>query len=180
MRLHEKQKGFSLIELMTAVSIFAIVMFISFSAILNIFDANRKGRAIRTAMTNLDIAIEEMSKEMRYGTKYHCGSTGNQTTPQSCPSGDAQMSFLSSDNQQITYRLNGTMIEKKVDNENYAAILSPDVFVDYAVLFYTTGAVAGDGLQPRVFIRIKGHAGAGKGRSDFFLQTLVTQRAFDS
>jgi len=172
------KKGFTLIELMVAISIFIIVMTISMSSIIGVFDANRKSRSLKTVLTNLNLAVESMSKEMRFGKNYHCGSSGTLSLPQNCPGGDIFMSFLSSENVQITYRLAGQIIEKKVDNGEYIAVTAPEIIID-DLTFYTLGTGATDSLQPKVIIKIKGHAGANKGQSDFILQTLVSQRVLD-
>ena len=66
------KKGFTLIELMTAMAIFTVIMAISMGSITGIFDANRKSRSLKTAITNLNLAVESMSKEMRFGKNYHC------------------------------------------------------------------------------------------------------------
>jgi prepilin-type N-terminal cleavage/methylation domain-containing protein len=151
-------RGFTLIELMTAVSIFVIIMTISMGSITGVFEANRKSRSLKTVLNNLNLAVESMSKEMRYGKNYHCGS-GTVTLPQNCPSGGTLMSFLSSEGVQITYRLSGQAIDD--------------------LTFYTLGAGTGNLLQPKVIIKIKSHAGTDKGRSDLTLQTLVSQRTLD-
>ena len=88
------------------------------------------------------------------------------------------MSFLSSDNIQITYRLNNQTIEKKLDNGDYIAVTAPEIVIDN-LTFYTVGAGASNTLQPKVIIKIQSHAGLGADRSDFTLQTLVSQRVLD-
>lgn len=173
-----KEKGFTLIELMVAVSIFIIIMTISMGSIISIFDSNRKSQSLKTVLTNMNIAVESMSKEMRYGKNYHCGFEGTITIPQNCASGDTWISFLSSDNLQITYRLNGQTIEKEVNDGGYIAVTAPEIVID-DLTFYTLGAGTGDTLQPKVLIKIKGHAGANKGRTEFTLETLVSQRTLD-
>ena len=171
-------RGFTLIELMTAVSIFIVVMTISMGSIIGVFDANRKSRSLKAVLNNLNLTVESMSREMRFGKNYHCGS-GLVTDPQNCPSGDTLISFLSSDSVQITYRLNGTIIEKQVGSGgNYIAVTAPEITIDN-LTFYTLGAGIGNTLQPKTIIIIKSHTGANKGRSDFTLQTLVSQRALD-
>ncbi|MSR87888.1 MAG: type II secretion system protein [Candidatus Zambryskibacteria bacterium] len=173
-----KNKGFTLVEIMTAISIFAIIMTISLGSILGIFDASRKARSLKSVMNNLNLVIESMSKEMRYGRNYHCGS-GTVTTPQNCPSGDSLMSFLSSDGAQVTYTLSGTSIQKQVGSGAFLPVTAPEVIID-GLTFYTLGAGTNNTLQPKVNISIKGHAGSDKNRSDFVLQTLVSQRFLDN
>ena len=170
-------RGFTLIELMTAVSIFIIVMTISTGSIISVFDANRKSRSLKTVLNNLNLAVESMSKEMRFGKNYHCGP-GTVTVPQNCPSGDTLMSFLSSDGVQITYRLNGTTIEKQIESEGYIAVTAPEIIIN-DLTFFALGAGTGNSFQPKVIVRIRSHAGAGKSRSDFTLQTLISQRTLD-
>ena len=166
-----------MIELMTAVSIFIIIMMISMGSIISIFDANRKSRSLKTVLNNLNLAVESMSKEMRFGKNYHCGS-GTLTVPQNCPSGDTLMSFLSSEGSQVTYRLNNGSVEKKTDDQEYIAVTAPEIAID-DITFFTLGAGTSNTLQPKIIVRIKSHAGNGKSRTDFTLQTLVSQRALD-
>ncbi len=172
------KEGFTLIELMTALSLFTIVMAVSLGSILGVFDANRRSRSLKTVMNNLNLSVESMAKEMRYGKNYHCGSGGAITSPQNCPSGDNFISFLSSENEQITYRLNGTAIEKQVASGEYIAVTAPEAAID-GLNFYTLGAGTSDTLQPKVIIKVTGHAGTNKGRSDFTIETMVSQRALD-
>lgn len=170
-------KGFTLIELLTAVTIFTVVMTVSMGSIIGIFDANRKSRSLKTVMNNLNLAIESMTKEMRFGENYHCGA-GTITTPQNCSSGGTLMSFLSSENIQTTYRLNGQAIEKETAGGDFVAVTAPDTVID-GMTFYTLGAGTGDTIQPKVIIIIKSHSGTGKSQTNFTLQTLVSQRVLD-
>ncbi len=168
---------------MTAISIFIIIVMISMGSILGVFDANRKSKSIKTVMSNLNLAVESMSKEIRYGTNYHCGSEGAESSPQNCAGGDQSsvptFSFLSSENIQTTYRKNGTTIEKRLGNGDFIPVTAPEVVVE-DLDFYTVGAGSSDNfLQPKVVIRVKGRAGSGESESDFALQTLVSQRVLD-
>ncbi len=88
------------------------------------------------------------------------------------------MSFLSSDEVQVTYRLSNQAIEKQVGNGSYIAVTAPEIIVD-DLTFYTLGAGTTNTLQPKVIIKIKSHSGTGENRSDFTLQTLVSQRTLD-
>ena len=171
-------KGFTLIELMTAVSIFVVVMTISMGAILNIFDANRKARTLKTVLNNLNLVVESMSKEVRYGRNYHCGSSGSLTSPENCAGGDTFLSFLASDGVQTTYRFANSRIEKQSGSGNFIPLTAPEIVID-DIVFYTLGAGTNNSLQPKVIIKIKSHAGSGGDRSDFVLETLVSQRTLD-
>lgn len=172
------KKGFTLVEIMTAVSIFIIVMTVSMGSIIGIFDADRKSKSMRSIMGNLNLAVETMAREMRFGTNYHCGAGGAVSTPQNCPSGDSFLGFLSSDNVQIVYRKNGTSLEKSTGNGSYVVVTAPEVVIE-DLTFYTLGAGTGNALQPKVLMKIRGTAGSGKSQTTFALQTLISQRALD-
>ena len=175
-------KGFTLVEIMTAVSVFLIIMTISMGSILSVFDGNRRSRSIRTVMVNLNLAVESMSREMRFGRNYHCREAGDITLPQDCANGDDFISFLSSDDEQIVYRLSEGRIEKSLDGgDTYAAVTASTsaMFIE-DLTFYTVGSSGSDDLQPKVLIKIDGYSGVNKSKSEFTLQTLVSQRALDN
>lgn len=173
------QKGFTLIELLTALSIFAVIMTISMGSILGVFDSNRKSRAMRSVMANLNLAVENMSKEIRFGRVYHCGS-GNASLPQNCPGGSSTLSFLSEEEVLITYNLNSSnVITKEIDSDNdLISLTAPEVVID-ELYFYVLGADTNNTLQPKVIIKLKAHAGSGRSRTDLTLQTMVSQRELD-
>jgi prepilin-type N-terminal cleavage/methylation domain-containing protein len=181
------KKGFTLIEIMVSISIFLVVMTISMGSIISIFDANRKAQTMRTTMGNLNSTVEAMAREMRFGRTYHCVASGSPAippTPQNCPSGGEGMSFVGSDNINIGYRKSvhsetGTgNIEKRVGSTGYLPVTAPEIIIE-ELRFYTLGAIPGDSLQPRVLIIVQGYAGTGANRTDFALQTLVSQRLLD-
>lgn len=175
---HKMNHGFTLVELLTSIAIFSIVVFISMSSIIGIFDANRKSRSLKTVMTNLNLALEGMSKELRYGYTYHCGSTTPFTTAVNCPAGEDYISFMGSDGVQTYYRLNAGAIEKKRDSDGFVPITAPEVVIE-RLTFYVLGAGTNNSLQPKVNIVVQGRAGESKQQSSFSLQTLVSQRKID-
>jgi type II secretory pathway pseudopilin PulG len=178
----KKTQGFTLIELIVSMSLFMLVMTMSMGSIIGVFDVNRKSQAMKTVMSNLNLAIESMAREMRFGDNYHCGSSGTITAPQNCPNGGDFVSFLSSDDEQIIYRLEGGVIEKSSDGGgSYAALTGSEVDIE-DLSFYVLGAGAqSPSLQPKVLIKVSGVAGPNeKSRTEFTLQTLVSQRVLDN
>lgn len=167
--------------MLTSISVFLVVMTISMGSILNVFDVNRKSESMKTVMDNLNFAIESMSREMRFGTKYHCGTSAPLTAPANCSLGDTQVSFLANDNlTQIVYRKAGTTIEKSVDGGNtYIAVTAPEINIEN-LTFYVLGADIVDTVQPKVLITIQGKSGAkANTTTEFSVQTLVSQRRLD-
>jgi prepilin-type N-terminal cleavage/methylation domain-containing protein len=66
----QKKKGFTLIELMVAVTIFSIVMVISMGAILTVVDGNKKNQTMQVAINNLNFAVESMTRSIKTGYDY--------------------------------------------------------------------------------------------------------------
>lgn len=177
-----KERGFTLIELMTALTLFMVVMTIAMGSVLGIFNANKKTQSESTVMNNLNLAVESMAREMRFGTNYHCGG-GTYTDPQNCAAGDTSISFLSSDGEQMVYRLSGTSIERSIDGgQTFAAVTAPEISITN-LKFYVLGAGAPpvNTLQPKTVIVIKGYSGnETTTRTEFSLQTLVSERRIDN
>ncbi|MFZ3019969.1 MAG: type II secretion system protein [Minisyncoccia bacterium] len=182
--IKKNQKAFTLVEILVAVGIFAVIVMLSLGALANIFDANRKSQSLKAIMTNLNFAVEIMTREMRFGTNYHCGTSGTLTLPQNCTSGDNFFSFLSSGGNQFVYRLNQStnQLEKSDDGGNtYLGITAPEITIQ-ALSFYVIGAGQGAsaGNQPKVIILIRGYAGTkATSQSSFSLETTVSQRVLD-
>ncbi len=87
-------RGFTLVEIIVSLAIFSVVATVALGALIKIVDANRKAQTLHSAITNLNFALESMSREMRVGTKYHCDSGTNVnilgntiTATQPCPGG---------------------------------------------------------------------------------------------
>ncbi len=181
------KKGFTLIEMLVAVALFAIVMTISMGSIVSIVEANRKSRALKTAMSNLNLALESMSKELRFGKNFHCGDAPNppKTDPWQCIAGGFFISFKNSDGVQVDYQLSQKKIQRRTNSGNWVDLTSSDLVIDNfdlnpkTPLFYVIGTDKTDQFQPRVLITLKSHAGEGKNLTNFTLQTMISQRFLD-
>ena len=179
-------RGFTLIEIMVALAIFAIVMTIAAGALLTIVNANRKSQSLQSVMNNLTFALENMVRNMRTGTGYHCGPSGNLETPQNCSDGDDFLALEAvggspgAASDQIVYRLNGSRVEKSENGgAGFLPITAPEIEVTN-LTFYVEGVNSGDGEQPKIIMTIAGNAGATpKTRTNFSLQTTISQRILD-
>ncbi len=179
-------KGFSLIEILVAVSIFTVAATISIGALMSITDAQQKILALRIVQDNLSYALDTMGKEIRTVSSYHCGADIDDflATPRDCSTfpGGPSFTFINNVGDKITYRLNNNRIERVVNGDTAAALImtSPDAVVTL-LSFYVVGSTAGDQTQPRVTIILKGTAGIKeKIKSHINIQTTVSQRPIDS
>jgi len=189
-------RAFTLIEMMVAVSIFAIVMLIGVGALLALVQANARAEAINSVMNNLNAALENMSRSIRVGNTYYCDTTASPvpspatlSSAQDCDTGGGVLLAFESatgdpnnDNDQIVYRLNGTQLERSLtsgSSGSFVAITAPEVSID-TFDFYVTGTTRGDAIQPRVLMRIQGSAKLPGGTTtNFTVQASVTQRILD-
>ncbi|MEK7587015.1 MAG: type II secretion system protein [Patescibacteria group bacterium] len=64
--------GFTLVEIMVAVSIFVVVAMIATGALITASDINRKAQAIKLAVDNVNFALNKMAFEMKLGGIYRC------------------------------------------------------------------------------------------------------------
>jgi prepilin-type N-terminal cleavage/methylation domain-containing protein len=182
--------GFSLIEMLVAVAIFSIVMMVAVGALLMMVDANRKAQGLKSAINNVNFALESMSRNIRFGTNYHCtnglGAPASLSNPLNCTNGANIVAFEAYDGDpdnytdQVVYRYNNFAIERSVNaGGTFIPITAPEVSIDH-FQFYVTGAPDSDTLQPRVLMVIRGHIGnTPKTRTEFNLQTTVSQRILD-
>jgi type II secretory pathway pseudopilin PulG len=175
-------QGYMLIEILVSLVIFSIVVVISSSAILAIVEANTKSQTTKSVMDNLSVAIENMSRTMRIGTEFKCisghGDPGSNTS--SCSAGSAGVSFVPQDataGERMEYYFRSGVLYRNRGNIEIALTAPEVVLTD--MKFYVLGASTNDG-QPRIFININGEAGTTRSKSEFNMQTTVSQRQPDN
>lgn len=173
------KRGFTLVELLVAIGVFSIAMLVGVGALLTMVGANHKAQAIQSVMNNLNYAVESMARNIPVGTAYHCGASGILSAPADCASGDTFLAIRSHDGKQVTYEFRDGALNRSIDGGASIAITAPEVVIENG-RFFVRGSSPSDGRQPQVVVTIKGHAGINeKSRSDFSLQTTVTQRLLD-
>ena len=189
------QKGFTLIEVLVAVALFTIVVTVSVGALLVILDSNRKAQNISNTINNAFFSFETITRLMRTGVSYHCGSSGSITSPRDCPSGDTEAYFTDDRGQFVhitfdTSTATGTIMEEiDVDGASNGVSFGPeypltadDFDVEYLV-FTITGSETvsgGDRNQPLTTVVLDGITNKGKKwESELKLQSTVAQRMLD-
>jgi prepilin-type N-terminal cleavage/methylation domain-containing protein len=68
----KKQAGFTLIEMIVSLGVFAIVVTTAVGALLVLISTNQQLQAEQSVMTNLSFALDTMTREMRTGYNYYC------------------------------------------------------------------------------------------------------------
>jgi prepilin-type N-terminal cleavage/methylation domain-containing protein len=182
--------GFTLIEIMVAIALFTVVMTISVGALLSLVNANKKAQALKSVMNNLNFALENMSRNMRTGTTYHCGTTvsvpSNASSPNDCSNGGVLLALEgrfgnpNTPADQIIYRFISGRIEKSSNGgATFIPITASEVSIN-DMKFYVTGTTPGDTIHPRIIMVIRGSAGnKASTQTSFSIQTSVSQRLTD-
>src|SRR3989344_1269750 len=180
--------GFTLVELLVAVTLFAIVMLISVGTLLSLTGANRKAQALQSVMNNLNVGLDSMVRSIRMGSDYYCGTGTFTGTDDSgdCPgSGKETFSFepfnLGTPVDRWAYKFENSRIKRSKDNGlNWEIVTAPEVTIE-SMKFYVDGTKRGDDKQPKVVITLNGIARAAdlKAATTFSIQATAVQRLLD-
>lgn len=168
----QAHKGFSLIEILISLAVFAVVITAGSAAVISIIDANQKAQALNSIMTNMHTALEGMARDIRTMQTYE-SSNGSDIT------------YVDDRGARIRYELRTEtdrpdvgVIYKVFPGTSLQSepITSSEIDIDSLQFIPVT---AGN-RQPIVHIRISGKAGTQVGTAaSFRLQTAVTQRVID-
>ncbi len=174
--------GFTIIEMIVAIGLFGVVMVIASGALLTMLDANRKAQTIKSVINNLSFALESMTREIRMGSNYHCGTVAVFNSAPSlsdCPNFDDAMAFVNNKTEVVEYSLSGSQIMKKTALGE-VAVTAPEVAIS-RLYFLVAGAEQGaDTEQPSALIIMEGCVMKKDiDKSCFNIQTLVSQRLPD-
>lgn len=177
-RLWKLNSGFTLVEMIVAIAVFAQVMLVATGSLLSIIAANQKAQALQTVMNNLNFALDTMARDMRTG--YHYAYPAVSSLPSTCSTklGES-ISFTNQDGDALVYCLNTSSqtIDRQFKTGPWLPVTAVLDLKIKRLFFDIQGLALGDGLQPRVLILVGGEANNGtKSITTFNLETLVSER----
>lgn len=190
----KNNKGFSLIELIVALGIFTSIITVLLGALIVTMNSARHSRALRTAMDNVNFAMESMTRSIRMGTNYYCiegdnvslpDMSGDNLSPQDCDKGGFISFIPKGDGTINSPRVGYGLIRDSEDSAPVlnrctgnacVAIVSPDVNIE-SLRFIVKNSDLING-QASVYIMMKGVAYVGGSPVPFALQTLASERNF--
>jgi prepilin-type N-terminal cleavage/methylation domain-containing protein len=189
MKIKKQQinKGFTLIELMVATSIFVVIMLSSMSSLFIMLDATKSSKALRFAMDNVNFAMESMTRSIRMGKNYYCVEAGD-TMPSEidvsndCLEGGTLLSFVPQESaSRVGYKIASVAGSdyhtiERCDTYGCVPIISPNVDID-RLKFFVRGS-ADDDIQASVYVIIKGTVMVKGAPTSFAIQTMASQRNF--
>ncbi len=201
-------RGYTIIEMMIAISIFLIVVSIGMNGLLQSNLVLNKSRDMRNIMDNLSFIMEDMSRSIRTGYKYRCYDVGlvwspsfaqdsSLETPRSCTSGhaiafeEATTGSSGDYTDQWVYKFDynnqtgGFSIYKSIDGGlNFYPLNDPKIILNNTSGISVLAAEpqsadpVNDG-QPFVIIKLSGEVNYKGIKTPFNLQTSVSQTLID-
>lgn len=170
----KNKRGYTLVELIVAIGLFALVMMLASGAYLVMIDINRRAQSIATGINNLSFALETMTRTIRTGTDYKCGTgVGN------CQSGADYFSVENSNGAEVTYELSdGSITQDGFPLTDPSVIITSLKF--YSLVNSQKTTQQNDRQQPRVTIIVSGEISSGHGEpTKFTMETGATMRGID-
>ena len=160
---HKLRGGFTIIELIVAITIFIVVISISSSVFINSLKTQRAVLALMAANDNASLTIEQMSREIRTGSQFQANGSGD------------RLEFISAGGNPVFYQLQNNSIMR-----NGEAITAGNVRVVY-LIFNLLGETPDDRKSTLVTINL-GVGAVGKGLTDFItnIQTTTAVRLLDA
>ncbi|MCX6736229.1 MAG: type II secretion system protein [Candidatus Parcubacteria bacterium] len=193
MRRRAADGGFTIVELLVSVALFATVIIAVSGSFLVIVDSYKKITAQRENIDNLSTSLESMVRGLKTGMNFHCEVTppasapADIATPRDCASGGKYIAFKRvTDNNIIQYKFESGRLWR---SDNFATFYpvtdDPSIMQVGLFNFYVVGTTpltdtGVDITQPKVNIVMKGTVGGQLKRSSSFnIQTTITQRRPD-
>lgn len=203
------KKGFTLVELLITVGLFATIVTIAVGGFTNALRTQRQVASLISAQSNVSLALEQMSRQVRTGYLF-CNPYGNtQTgsgpasttassaladcgcvyTPATAPPGSWDcnaLDFYDDNSNHIVYFLqNGALMESSTqinaNGNGPQAITSDSVSVRY-LRFQLSGQVEGDYWTPRIAVSLgiaPSSTDAAVSSDIINLETTISARSID-
>lgn len=185
-KMKPRTHGFTLIELMMAMTLFGVVTVVATAALLSLTDASRKAQAIQSVMSNLNTALDGLVRAVRMGSNYSVSSdrTRFEFTPYGAdpanPNQKWVYQWVDTDGDGKKNALTKEYVPAGFVSRVQVPVTAPEIQIEY-VQFYVDGEADTDYKQPRVLLVLKGKAGAEKIKTTttFSIQASATQRLLD-
>lgn len=160
------RQGFTLIELIVAMTLFITVLSVVLTLLNMSLKAHRRVIALQNVEENARFLMDFITKEVRM-------STINSST-------EASLNITRSDGELVIYTFSSGRIERTTSTpSNSGPISSDQVIINGS--FHVEGISGGDFAQPKVTIsmEIKGTGAKIEEQAKINIQTTISQRNFD-
>jgi prepilin-type N-terminal cleavage/methylation domain-containing protein len=184
----DTQRGFTLVEMLVSVSIFATVVLVAVGTLIVLINAGSISQTAQTTTSNLSFAIDTMARTFRTGYDYYCTDSIGSSLPEGthdCTDGASGIVFTNGETgKRMAYRYDDSrgVMEQRIENEDWVDLTSTDLDIEQMEFTVAhTGASPTDTEQPYVRLLLQGRF-ANSSNADvtpFYIQTLVTSRYLD-
>jgi prepilin-type N-terminal cleavage/methylation domain-containing protein len=160
--LSQKLKGFTLIEVMVAVSIFTVVVTIGIGALMSVISTNKRIQAQREVVNGLSFALETMGRRLRLADVSQPINTGSNF-----------IQFLDSETQAIILyqRTSGNKITVSTGGQQIE--ITP---AGFEVTKFESNT-SGTGVKKFITLRIVGNINAAGTTTPISMQTSISPRS---
>lgn len=170
----QKNKGFTLVEMMVSVSLFVIVALIVSVAFVTLANIYRKIQSNRAVVDNINFMMDTISYELREGKEWRLDPASKCANGK--PNCYTTITFTrlndTAFNDVVTYSLSGQSVNQTVNSSTPVPLNSPEVKIDSFEVYSDPGQAVS-----KATIIINGIAQATpKITTDFSLQTTVSER----
>ena len=176
--MKNSSRGYTLIELMIAVGLFALIMMLAAGAYLMMIGISRQAQGITSGIDNLAFALETMTRTIRTSTAYSCAATSDAGD---CPSGGGDtFSVVGPGGDAISYWSDGLNIYQTKNGDDVQ--MTDSSIKNVSLTFYSAGLSSSDTTQARVTIVVSGEVTSGIDKTKvvpFTIETGATMRGSD-
>ena len=156
--------GFTVVELLVSMSLFSIIVGIASGVFIQSMRAQRAVVALSAAVSNAQLTIEQMAREIRIGENFSLSG--------------GELNFTNAKGESIIYRLGAEKIERGV-NGNFGPLTAENVSVKN-LGFVLSGNLPDDGRPPKITLIMQiGTKGSQVENSMINLQVSVSSRVLD-
>lgn len=185
-----KRNGFTLIEILVAVSLFSFTILSATGLFKSVMDGQRSALASQNIQESMRYAFEVMSKEIRMAQASD-GTCKTLFNPQPTPTNKVYNTTTDAGGNQILYFKNQNdecvvyyLTNKRINiirNYNTGAITSASIKINSLKFFVIDNAIgSSNSLQPRVTISVEAVFDEGRStRQKINIQTSVSSRSYE-
>jgi len=189
--LRKSGAGFTLVEMLVSVSIFAVVVLIAVGTLIVLINAGSVAQRSQVTAANLSFTLDSMARTIRTGYEYYCTNGVPSSLPdgtKDCENGARTLVFTNGETgQRMAYSHDSVndairQITDTPGSDSWINLTSPDLAIERMEFHVDhTDNAPGDLEQPSVRILVEGRfTGASLTEAaPFYIQTIVTSRYLD-